>query len=145
MKRIKRINWYWWLVIGIFSVIIIGSVFGLNLLYYTHNTPLRDQLKPFIALATAQEQSADELVLLGREALKNKQLTNANTYFYSALQKDSQHQEANFFYSITRILSLSYQPEFNNLLDRFGVTSGGRDIYQWEADFARDLDEGAFQ
>ena len=39
---------------------------------------------------------------------------------------------------MTRILMISNSTDFNTLLDRAGVSSSGRDLFNWTADFARD-------
>ncbi len=83
-------------------------------------------------------QSAEEYFQLGKTCLENQQLTQAHTNFQNALSIDPNHQGANLFYGITRILMISQSTDFNTLLDRAGVSSSGRDIFNWTADFTRD-------
>lgn len=68
--------------------------------------------------------------------------------FREAIYQDSSDQEANFYYATVRILSImdnslpysSGAPIENmrELLDRLGVSSEGRDIFNWTATFQED-------
>jgi len=75
-----------------------------------------------------------------RAYLRDHDLVNANTCFKEAVSVDPTDQVANFFYSVTRILVFINDDAFNDLLDRFGVTSEGRDLYDWSADLQRDAE-----
>lgn len=133
MKTSKRADR--WLLKGLFYLLLAGLV---PAFLYQSRLFLKPLNVSSLPLAIAQEQTADHLVQQGREALLQKDMVSANGLFYSALQLNQNHEEANFFYAITRILVLFCRPEFNSLLDRLGVSSEGRNLYQWEADFTRD-------
>jgi|GEM_PF-1543804 len=75
-----------------------------------------------------------------RDSLRSHEIFNANTCFEGLLSVEPSDQVANFFYSVTRILVLVNDSTFNDLLDRFGVSSEGRDLYNWTADFERDAE-----
>lgn len=83
-------------------------------------------------------QTAEDYFQQGKSALENQDLLTAHNNFQSALNLDLNHQGANLFYAITRILMISKSPNFNALLDRAGVSKSGRDIFNWTADFKRD-------
>jgi hypothetical protein len=83
-------------------------------------------------------QTANDYVQLGKTDLANNSLSAAHTNFQRALALDANHQEANFFYALTNILMISNSPELNRLLDRAGVSSSGRNVFEWSADFTRD-------
>jgi len=80
-------------------------------------------------------QTAEELIQEGRNYLAEHKLKEANDKFKQAVELAPDNMEANLFYSVTRILALIYDEKTNELLDRFGVDSEGRDIYDWDADF----------
>jgi hypothetical protein len=82
--------------------------------------------------------TAEDYFQQGKSALENQDLLNAQNNFQSALALDPNHQGANLFYSLTRILMISNSTDFNTLLDRAGVGTSGRDIFNWTADFTRD-------
>jgi hypothetical protein len=81
--------------------------------------------------------TADDYFQQGKTNLENESLVNAYNNFQYALALDSNHQGANLFYALTRILMVSKSSDFNTLLDRAGVSSSGRDIFDWTADFTR--------
>ena len=82
-------------------------------------------------------QTADNYFDQGKAYLENGQLPDANNKFQQALNLDPNHQGANLFYAVTRILMISESSDFNTLLDRAGVSSSGRDVLNWTADFMR--------
>lgn len=76
-------------------------------------------------------------------------LLAANDEFKTVLLGDPNHEEANFFYAITRLAAL-LDPDLpstpgvpiesvDELLESFGVSGSGRDIFNWTADFSKDL------
>jgi hypothetical protein len=83
-------------------------------------------------------QTADDYFELGKTDLANSSLTSAHSNFQNALSLDPNHQGANLFCAITTVLMVSNSSSFNTLLDRAGVSASGRDIFNWNADFARD-------
>jgi hypothetical protein len=83
-------------------------------------------------------QTANQYFELGKAELANKSLSAAHTNFQNALSLDPNHEGANFFHAITSILMISNSSKFNALLDRAGVSATGRNIFDWNADFARD-------
>jgi hypothetical protein len=87
---------------------------------------------------SASAQTAEYYFQQGKTYLENDSLINAHTNFQNALSLDPNHQGANLFYAITRILMTSTSSDFNTLLDRSNVNSSGRDILNWQADFQRD-------
>jgi hypothetical protein len=89
-------------------------------------------------LGSGFSQTADEYFEQGKADLANHSLEAAHTNFQNALSLDANHEGANLFYALTSILMVSNSSEFNSLLDRAGVSAAGRDIFNWNADFARD-------
>jgi len=89
--------------------------------------------------AFGQSDDVELLIQEGRDFLAAHDIVNANNCFEQAVSLAPSHQVANFFYSVTRILVLIYETEFNDLLDRFGVGAEGRDIYDWTAEFPNKL------
>ncbi len=89
--------------------------------------------------AFAQGNMAED-VEEGRVYLCAHDIVNANISFKKAVSDDPADPEANFFYSVTRILALVNDVTFNDLLDRFDVSSEGRNLYEWTADFQRDIE-----
>ena len=83
-------------------------------------------------------QTADDYFQQGKDNLEHQYLYNAQNNFQTALSLDPNHQGANLFYAITRLLMISQSSDFNLLLDRAGVSSSGRNIFNWTADFTRD-------
>ena len=97
-------------------------------------------LCPGIGVSYVNAETADEYVNLGKAYLESKDIVLAHNNFELALDLDQFHPEANFFYSLTRILTVPYQSELNDLLDGFGIDAEGRDIYHWTACFQQDID-----
>ncbi|MBP1711693.1 MAG: hypothetical protein H6Q49_1895, partial [Deltaproteobacteria bacterium] len=89
-------------------------------------------------LGSSFSQTADDYFELGKADLANNSLTSAHTNFQNALSLNANHEGANLFYAITSILMVSNSPTFNTLLDRAGVSSTGRNVFDWTADFVRD-------
>jgi len=94
-------------------------------------------------------RSSSELIARGRTLLQNQELVPATTAFKFAVDVSPDNQEANFFYAVTRLLNLvesnqdgpdpDTMDSVKELLDRLGVTAEGRTIYNWTADFQRDV------
>jgi hypothetical protein len=74
----------------------------------------------------------------GKEALEHQDLWGAHYSFEEALYINPYHQGANLFYALTRVLMISNSTNFNKLLTRAGMSTYGRDIFDWTADFKRD-------
>jgi hypothetical protein len=74
----------------------------------------------------------------GKEALEHQDLWGAHYSFEDALYINPDHQGANLFYALTRLLMISKSTNFNTLLTRAGMPTYGRDIFNWTADFPRD-------
>jgi hypothetical protein len=83
-------------------------------------------------------QTAEDYFQQGKANLENELLTEANNNFQQALGLDPNHEGANLFYALTRLAVISQTSSFNTLLDRAGVSSSGRTVFNWTADFARD-------
>lgn len=82
-------------------------------------------------------QTADELVLQGRQFLSSSNLPAAYSRFTNALALAPNHQAANVLAAATRILLIPRQPACSNLLTRLGLPAAGRNLYDWTADFRR--------
>lgn len=87
----------------------------------------------------ASSQTAAQWVTMGRAALISNNIVAANTDFSNAVAVSSSNPDANFFYAFTRVAVLPFQPAVKGLLDGFGVSSTGRDLWHWTADFQRNL------
>jgi hypothetical protein len=83
-------------------------------------------------------QTADQLVTDGRAFLAQRNLTNAHLKFAAAVAASPNHENANAFVSVTRLLNLIYQPPAQNFLTRLGVSATGRDVYHWNAFITKD-------
>jgi hypothetical protein len=94
----------------------------------------------FSDLYLALGATADQKVVEGRNFLSQNKLPEANTSFGQALLLENTHQLANFFYSVTRLLTLLDDAEVQTFLDRLGISSEGRNLYDWTADFQEDGD-----
>jgi len=94
----------------------------------------------YVLFESTFAQTAEDYFQQGKSALEHNQLTEAHNNFQSALGLDPNHQGANLFFALTRILMISKSTAFNTLLDRAGVSSSGRDILNWTADFTRDAE-----
>lgn len=57
----------------------------------------------------------------GKKALLNKDIISANNYFKQALTANADNQEANFYYSLTRLGALLTQDEIASVLKDMGV------------------------
>ncbi|MBN2373299.1 hypothetical protein JXL19_05905, partial [bacterium] len=99
-----------------------------------------------VAFAT----SADDYIQQGRAFLAQQTMDgiiNANGCFQSALAIEPNNRKANFFFSVTRVFAMmdGNQPytagppieNMQELLDSFGISSEGRDFFDWAADFQR--------
>ena len=89
--------------------------------------------------AFAQGNMAED-VEQGRVYLCDHDIVNANISFKKAVSDDPADPVSNFFYSVTRILALVNDVTFNDLFDRFDVSSEGRNLYECTADFQRDME-----
>ena len=67
-------------------------------------------------------------------------IIDANDCFRLALSIDPTDLNANFFYSVTRLLVLAHNPTFNGLLDQLDVSETGRTFCNTTADFERDAE-----
>ena len=83
-------------------------------------------------------QTADEWVIQGRSSLTNHDLGLANACFSNAVAAAPFHQEANALYAATRLALVSQRPAVQAFLDRLGVPSTGRDVFNWTAELPRD-------
>jgi hypothetical protein len=81
----------------------------------------------------ALAQTADDFVAQGRAYLTAMNIVAANQSFSNAVVRAADHPVANVFYAATRLLVLPTQPAGSNFLNRIGVPTAGRDIYQWLA------------
>ncbi len=92
--------------------------------------------------------SAVGLTMRGKHLLENQELFAANYAFMFAVEASPAHQEANFFYALTRLASSIVSNEegadhaklesVKELMDSFGISQAGRSLYEWTADFQRD-------
>lgn len=78
-------------------------------------------------------QTADDYVSQGRDFLSATNIVAANGSFSNAVALSPNHETANVFYAITRLMVLPSQPVGSNFLDRIGMPIAGRDIYNWTA------------
>ena len=62
-------------------------------------------------------------------------LIAAEQRFKDALAANSNHYGVCFFESLTRILTVVYDPEVSQMLTDFGVSPAGRDLLDWTAEF----------
>ncbi len=91
----------------------------------------------FFEAALGFALTADDYFQQGMKALEQKDLIKAYNKFRSALTSDRNHEGANLFFALTRILIISQSEASNSLLDRAGVSASGRNIFNWTADFKR--------
>lgn len=101
-------------------------------------TLLRILLVALASVVTAFGQSADNLVLQGREFLAAKNMTNANARFMAAVVAAPNHQSANALYAASRLLSMPYSQPVQDMLDRLGFALTNRNIYKWQSKPASD-------
>ena len=92
----------------------------------------------FLTFNLAFAQTAEDYFVEGKTYLENQSLSAAHSSFQSALTLSPNHQGANLFFALTRLLMISNSADFNTLLNRAGVSSSGRDVFNWTADFTRD-------
>lgn len=78
-------------------------------------------------------QTANDFVSQGRAFLAATNIIAANGSFSNAVALSPNHQTANVFYAMTRLLVLPSQPVGSNFLNRIGMPIAGRDIYNWTA------------
>ncbi|MBE9546774.1 MAG: hypothetical protein IMF10_04650, partial [Proteobacteria bacterium] len=116
-------------------------------------------LAVFLLCVTVTAHASPEsqaLVAQGRALLFNNGnptysgLLAANQKFQQAVTADSGDPEANLFFAVTRVLALlddtvtyTYGPPIENvkeLLDGFGVSHEGRDIFDWSASIPEDAE-----
>jgi len=90
-----------------------------------------------LCAANLGAQTADELVLQGRQFLSSSNLPAAYSRFTNALALAPNHQAANVLAAATRILLIPRQPACSNFLTRLGLPAAGRNLYDWTADFRR--------
>jgi len=92
--------------------------------------------------ATAGGQTADQWVSTGRAALVQQDIVTANAAFQHALTADPHNQNANFFGAFTRIavlINANGAGTVGGLLTGLGVAASGRNLWNWTADFQRNL------
>src|SRR5688572_14971247 len=85
-------------------------------------------------------QTADSLVNEGRSFLSSQNITNANNKFAAAVAVSPQHQTANFFRGISRVLALPNQAEGEALLTRVGMSQTNRNLFNWTDWFSEDAE-----
>ncbi|HWQ92614.1 MAG TPA: Ig-like domain-containing protein [Clostridia bacterium] len=91
---------------------------------------------PCLLLAAADPsaaQTADSYVAQGRAFLVSSNIVAANRCFSNAVAASPNHQAANTFYAVTRLLSWPYTPAGSNFLSRLGLPAAGRNLYNWTA------------
>ena len=93
---------------------------------------------------SANETVAQAKIEEGRAFLAQHDLPSATEAFRQAVEAaeptDASYELANLFYGVTRVLNVVYSPEANELLDRTGISSEGRNLYDWEATLPEDAD-----
>lgn len=87
---------------------------------------------------TLRAETASNLVAQARISLANKDLTTANAQITAALALSPNSPDANALAAVLRLLLLSQQPGTQTFLDRLHISSEGRDLFNWMADFTRD-------
>src|SRR5438552_11267377 len=86
-----------------------------------------------VTMGSGLGQSADNLVLQGRNYLANRNFTNANASFAAAVALAPNHQTANTLLAATRLLTLPDRQPTQNMMDRLGLALTNRNIYHWTA------------
>ncbi len=86
----------------------------------------------------AWSQTADALVTQGRAALAAHDMPTATLRFSEAVQNSPNHESANFFYGITRLLNSAQTTAGTTFLNQLGVSAGGRSPYDWTATVPED-------
>ncbi len=96
----------------------------------------------FIAAFTLVADPAADLVTAGRDSLATNHTTaglqTAYADFTSAVSMSPNNPTANALAAATRLLLLPQSPGGAAFLTGLGVSTTGRDIYNWTADFHRD-------
>lgn len=90
-------------------------------------------------LRGAPAQTAETYISQGRAFLAAHDLTNADSRFALAVAASPNHATGNVFRAATRLLTLQNRPATAAFLDRLGLATTGRDLYNWTADFPRDI------
>ena len=86
---------------------------------------------------TVAQTTCDDWVSQGRAKLAAHDLTNANLCFSNAVLKCPDHQPANVFYAITRLLVLPSGSPIDSFLTRLGLSPTNRSPYDfWTATIA---------
>ena len=78
-------------------------------------------------------QTVDQLVLLGRAALTQKDIVKASSLFDQATVLSPSHQTANALAAGARFFSWPMQTQTQPMLDRLGFAITNRSIYNWTA------------
>ncbi|HEY1171323.1 MAG TPA: hypothetical protein VGH19_08155 [Verrucomicrobiae bacterium] len=78
------------------------------------------------------------LITQGRAALAAHDMPTATLRFSEAVQSNANHETANFFYGLTRILNSAHTSAGQNFLNQLGISASGRNIYEWDATVAED-------
>ena len=87
---------------------------------------------------SASAQTPDSWVSQGRSYLAAHDIADANACFAQALALNSNHEDANALYAVTRLLVLPSQPAGSNFLTRIGFPAAGRNIYGWTSALPKD-------
>ena len=93
-----------------------------------------------LAVTGLHAQTASGYVQQGRSYLVASNLVAASNSFALALALDANHAEANVFMAATRLLLLPQRPAISNYLNKLGVSSNGRNLYDWTATFLTNAD-----
>jgi hypothetical protein len=96
----------------------------------------------WIVAAGGRAVAADvtQLIADGRAALVARNIVAANASFRQAVAAAPSNEEANVLYAITEVVVLETTPQAQTLLNEMGVTSAGRDVF----DFTARIPRGAF-
>jgi len=86
--------------------------------------------------ASAQSSVATADVTAGQAALAAQDLATANTDFAAAVAADPTNQTAAALLGLTRIAALSVEPAAQQYMDGLGISSSGRNIYNFTAAIA---------
>ncbi|MSU61884.1 MAG: hypothetical protein EXS31_05725 [Pedosphaera sp.] len=93
-----------------------------------------------VALSTclASAQTAENLILQGRLLLSAKDLAGANDRFSLAITKAPSSETANALMAATRLLNLVSNAPAQGMMNRLGMSTQGRDIYNWKTTMPKD-------
>ena len=86
---------------------------------------------------------ADNLVTSGRAALTlytNTGIAAAAASFATAIAVEKEHELANLFYGVVRVVNLVNQKAANAFLDRLSFSKTTRDLYHWSARLPEDTE-----